>query len=189
MVNIYLLENFNNYYNREIKYYDTIEEYTDAAAVAYVRTEQAFKLNDGISASYIWNLPADETCSFVDYLVVVKDNEIATRWFVIEQHKTRDSQYSLTLRRDLIADFLEPFKKSTIYLEKGYINSPSNYLIYNQEQFSANQIKQEEYVLKDELGLKWIVGYWQKNAIGPTTKTYTSHQNDLLTPDYVISAS
>lgn len=189
MVNIYLLENFNNYYNREIKHYETIEEYTDKAAVAYLRTEQAFKLNDGISATYIWNLPEGETCSFVDYLVVVQDNEIATRWFVLEQHKTRDGQYSLILRRDLIADFLEPFKNSTIYLEKGYINSPSNYLIYNQEQFSANQIKKEEYVLRDELGLKWIVGYWNKGAIGTTTKTYTSHQNDLLSPDYIISAA
>jgi hypothetical protein len=199
MVNIYLLENFNNYYNREIKKPKSLNDYLEASNLYYVAQNQQFKLADGVNTTYIFNIPAGTPdCSFVDYLLAVNQSgEIETRWFVLEQHKTRENQYQLVLRRDLIADFLEPFKNATIYLEKGYITNPSNYLIYNQEQFTANQIKKREIPLKDTLGLKWIVGYVNKNSLGyvanedgtitQTTKEYRSYLNKAYTPDITVS--
>lgn len=199
MVNIYLLENFNNYYNREIKKPNSLNDYLEASNLYYVAQNQQFKLADGVNTTYILNLPeTSDDCSFVDYLLAVNQSgEIETRWFVLEQHKTREKQYQLVLRRDLIADFLEPFKNAAIYLEKGYITNPSNPLIYNQENFTANQIKQDEIEIKDPIGLKWIVGYVNKNSLGyvadkdgnttQTTREYTSYVNKAYTPDITVN--
>ena len=152
--------NYNNYYNRIIKKEDDLNDYLPYL-LDTIKTSINFNPNDGVSTTQIlnWN-----DASFPDYIVVAYDDEIISRWFVIEMSRTRTGQYSLTLKRDLIADHFEPIINAPCFIEKATLNQDDP-MIFNSEDMIFNQIKTSETLLKDKSGCVWIVGYYSKDYV------------------------
>lgn len=91
-------------------------------------------------------------------MIVDELGEIISRWFIIEFDRTRNGQYIATLRRDLMADYIERIKDAPVLVEKANLEM-GDPLIYNGESLEYNQIKKSEYLLKDKTNTPWIVGY------------------------------
>ena len=182
------LFNFNNYYNRQIKVHSKITDYpTELAIIEYIN----FNPNDGISTEQVLNY----TGPAPDYLIATDDNEIVSRWFVIQAQRTRAQQYKLTLYRDLVADHLEQIIDAPMFVEKATLTASSKF-IYNDENYAVNQIKKDETLLKDETGVPWIVGYLAKSEPGDPLSTefkmetpYDFEVADLSTEDIWIYRS
>lgn len=198
--NLYFLKSYNDYFNREIKYQSSVEDYTEAVESYTLIPNYNFYINDNVNASIkVLESPYDANSEGMEkgvwrhgtYLLVqdTQDPSDITRWFITEAKYIRQGQCLLTLRRDLVADFLTPLLKSTVYVEKGYIRnnttSIANYnpFAFSQEGFSANQIKKSETALKDKAGCKWVVGYLNKGAYTAETQVKT-YSNESLTPNY-----
>lgn len=93
-----------------------------------------------------------------DYVIITEGNTIISRWYVIESSRTRGGQYQIRLFRDLFADYYEQIMEAPAFIEKGYVSTHDN-AIFNAESMTFNQIKQDEYLLKDKSKSAWIVGY------------------------------
>lgn len=154
--------NYNNYYNRIIKKEETIEGYLPYL-LDRIMTNIAFNPSDGVTTNQIlnWN-----DVSMPDYIVVASGNEIVSRWFVIEMSRTRNGQYSLVLKRDLIVDHYQPIINAPCFIEKATLNQDDP-MIFNSEDMTFNQIKTSETLLKDKSGCGWIVGYYSKDYVDP----------------------
>lgn len=153
---LYLLA-FNNYYNRTIKRFETIEDYVDF--MVYTPLVCNFNPADGIDTEHVFNVPYVANTPTADYLIVAdEDNNIVSRWFIVNATRNRGGQYSLTLHRDLIADYYNEVLAAPTYIERA-IASISNPFIFNSEGLQFNQIKTKEVLLKDETGCGWYVGY------------------------------
>lgn len=150
--------NYNNYYNRIIKKFDTISEYSDYVIGSL--TDTNFNPNDGVEATHVinWNN------TIPNYMIAVyEDNEINSRWFVIECIRLRNGQYRLTLRRDVIADNYDSVIHAPCFIEKATL-SQDDPMIFNSENMSFNQIKTKEIQLTDRTKSPYIVGYVSRNA-------------------------
>ena len=152
-----LLLHYNNYFNRIIKKKDTIADYKAADADYKEALNINFNPGDGLNTSLVLGLgqngslfDGDEFDYLVAYEVVGNNNVINSRWFILEQDRTRAGQCELTLKRDVIADNYVDVLNSPIFLEKGFINDVNDPLLYNSESMNVNQIKQLEVPLKDE---------------------------------------
>lgn len=157
------LYKFNNYYNRISKYYATIDEYTANGTLLGVAGGINFVSNDGVSTTQIINYNKLES---PDYLIVAdENNNIVSRWFVMDTVRTRLYQYSLTLRRDLIADYREEVVNAPMFIEKASLPL-GNPFLFNKENMAFNQIKTSEHLLKDKSECAWIVGYVDKAFSG-----------------------
>lgn len=193
---------FNNYYNRKIKRYETLSEYLNNYVYYIDDAVRVINYNDGINVTITFNKEEEGNTIGYDYIVAINadtENTIESRWFILEERQTRQGQWILSLRRDLVADFYDKFIKSTVYVEKGWITSDTSFiqtmnpLVFNQEGFTANQIKKNETLLRDKLGCKWIVGYLNKgyNDSGEgaeITKSITTHLNTGVMPDYIFES-
>ena len=96
--------NFNNYYNRKYKVNDALEDY---GTPIYTETGSNvnFNPNDGVGTQYTAGRQNNPYSGEGDYLIYSEGNtDITSRWFIIEQERTRLGQYTLTLRRDVLAD-------------------------------------------------------------------------------------
>lgn len=162
--NLYLLK-FNNYFNRYVKRLSSISEYIAQASFTLPNT--SFNPADGIDTQHVVN-----TAVAADYVVVTdqSDSTIESRWFVIENSRNRAGQYTLTLHRDVIADYYDEIISSPCYIEKAtlQLNDP---FIFNPEGNGFNQIKTSETLLKDHYGVPWIIGYYNIGGDSPTTVT------------------
>lgn len=157
-MNLYLLQ-YNNYYNRITKKFETAAEYLPYLCDGVLSQNPInginFIPNDGIVAEQIINWDGANP----DYLLAVEeDGTINSRWFVIESVRTRSGQYQLSLYRDLFADYWDNITSAPMFLEKGYCSINDNF-IFNDEQITVNQIKQREIALKDATQCAWVVGY------------------------------
>lgn len=103
---------------------------------------------------------------------------IKFRWFVLESERTRNGQYRIALKRDVLADHLTQILNAPCFVEKGNIKDINDPLLYNNESMTYNQIKKEEYELKDNSGTAWIVGYMAKNR--PNSAVSVSTQVAIL---------
>ena len=146
-----LLLRYNNYFNRKVMKESTFTGYTYQADKWLKLVDINFKPMDSVNTTQIVNMDTDWT---PDYLVT----EDLTRWFVIECRLIRKGQYELTLRRDVLADFDYAYKSAPALIERGPLDVESPY-VYNKENFSFNQIKKSETLIKDPTGTAWIVGY------------------------------
>ena len=113
-----------------------------------------------------------------DYLIVYNDEKtILSRWFIIDMNRTRQGQYELTLKRDVLADFYGEVTTSPVYVEKGVLNDANDPLICNNEGLVVNQIKQkinpnnpdDEFFINDKSNCPWLVMYLQKGVLGNDT--------------------
>ena len=161
MINLYILQ-FNNYYNRTIRKYETIEEYR-RYVLEVIPNINNFDFGDGINTSHIFPYKGKAT---PDYALITEEDEsgneiIKSRWFVIESNFIRGNKFEIQLRRDLIADNLDDVLDAPCMVEKGFVNNPlSDYSIFNSEGQNYNQIKQDEIPLYDQTQCPWIVGYF-----------------------------
>lgn len=170
-MNILLLRGFNNYFNRIVKKYSTLADYRSNSS-SYLDLENInFNPNDGVATELIIgsanqqenNAPLDwESIGSPDYLVCYENDIIKSRWFVLECERTRNGQYRLSLKRDVIGDNYAEVLNSTCFIEKGYVGRDDS-AIYNKEDMTFNQIKEGEYLLMDETQTPWIVGYVAKD--------------------------
>ena len=155
------LLHYNNYYNRIVKKFDSINEYSDyiIQTIEYVEN---WNPNDGISANQI----VDNLVDVPDYLIVCDENQVInSRWFVIEAKRTRSFQFNLTLYRDVIADWQPQIMNAPMFIEKALCQIDDT-AIFNNENMTYNQIKTSEWLLKDNSNCPWIVGYVTKDFAG-----------------------
>lgn len=166
--NIYLLK-FNNYFNRYVKRLGSISEYIAQASFTLPNT--SFNPADGINTQHVVN-----TAVAADYVVVTdqSDSTIESRWFVIENSRNRAGQYTLTLHRDVIADYYDEIISSPCYIEKATLQ-PNDPFIFNPEGNGFNQIKTSETLLKDQFKIPWIVGYYSLGGNAPNEVTATTN--------------
>lgn len=160
-MNLYLYKNFNNYYNRMVKRYETTDGYEDY----YLCQEPNinFNPNDYMTTIQIVN---DKDACQADYAIIENENyDIDSRWFVIETKRKRANQWELTLRRDILADNWDQIKEAKAYIYKGQVDY-GNPLLWNSEGLQLNQIKQRELLLSGEIQNRtpWIVGYVAANV-------------------------
>lgn len=176
----YLLKNFNNYYNRQIKRYDTAEEYIAQGTLVHTCQTSNFNPRDGVTTQHIFNIQLYDT---PDYCIVCEEtnNTIVSRWFITESEYTSAGQYLVHLYRDVIAEEFEKIINAPCFIEKATISSGP--LLYNKENMSYNQVKQSEVLLKDSTQTSWIVGYLNKGVTpaNPITTNYTT------TPDLSVA--
>lgn len=159
-MNLYFL-NFNNYYNRIIKVKNSAQEYEPYLAGDPVYNVINFNFGDGLTTEYTLN--AFNFDQEPDYLVVFDDQyNINSRWFVIESNYLRNGQYTLLLKRDVVADNYEQAILSPCFIEKATVNQDDP-AIYNNENMGFNQILNSVSLLKDETNVPWVVGYVPRN--------------------------
>lgn len=167
---LYLMH-FNNYYNRQVKFYDSIDEYP-----GYLYIESGsnlnFNPNDGVNTTFVAGRAGNPYYGHADYCIITEPHPtisgvelIVSRWFIIEQKRNLKGQYTLQLRRDVLADYYNQVITAPTYIEKATLTS-DNPLIYNSENISVNRIKTEETLLKDYTGIAWIVGYLDRKYDG-----------------------
>ena len=164
---LHLLQ-YNNYYNRVIKFYDTLDEYKEYIIDGAEFPNINFMPNDGVSTEQIIEWDGAPP----DYLIVAdEDKNINSRWYVIEAVRLRHSQYKLSLYRDLMVDFYNDIISAPIFLEKAPL-SANNPLLFNQENMTFNQIRKEPTLLYDNSECPWVVGYIPRDSnIGEVVST------------------
>ena len=174
MINV-LLCSYNNYYNRIVKKLDTVTEYRAATAPLFIDLENInFNPADGVTTDLIvgkgtgaflsWETQGPNYCIVYD-----KTNDVETiksRWFIMDEDRTRNGQYKISLKRDVLADNIENLETSPIYVEKGIISDINSPLLCNNEGLTVNQIKQDEILLKDKTECPWLVMYLKKGVLG-----------------------
>lgn len=164
-MNLYILE-YNNYYNRTIKKEDSLADYLEYQ-LGNVIQGVSFNPGDGIATQQVVNLSEDQ---IGDYLLAVNENnEIDSRWFILDCRRERTGQYTLTLRRDLVADNYSNIINAPCFIEKATLDQDDP-MIYNSEDMTFNQIKTSETPLMDETGCPWIVGYIPKDSFSESTE-------------------
>lgn len=173
--NLYLLQ-FNNYYNRQLKKLSTLEEYLEYEVASIMDCN--IDIKDAINTKIIINYK--EELSTPNYLIL-EDKVLnkTTKWFVIECTMTRGLQYSLTIRRDVIADYFDTIIKSPCIIQKGYVDN-NNVLVFNQENQNYNKRKTKELLIKDNTGIGYVVGFIARDAAGSSSnKIYASYEGDI----------
>lgn len=183
-MNITILKNFNNYFNRIIKGYETLQEYIDNSDSYYNYQTLNFNPNDGVETSHVLNINVDWR---PDYFIVTRDTgQIESRWFVLEATRTRGKQFILKLKRDTITDFKTLINDCPIYVENAILKDSNDPAIYNKEDISLNQIKTSEYELRDSSRSSAIVIYFDKK-LGGTDITIKSSTKDFIEKDSLPS--
>lgn len=167
---IVILEAFNNYFNRKIKILNDVDSYINQ--YAYDGFEDInFNPNDDVSTEIIFNF--NKVNIDPDYLLVCEncadvsnDNPtIVSRWFVIESSRTRNGQYRLRLKRDVVADNFNALRTAPIFVQKAWLNDNDPF-IFNSEGMSFNQVKIGEKLLKDATQSAWLVAYIARGETG-----------------------
>lgn len=165
-MNLYFLI-YNNYYNRIVKRESTLNDYIDYLVGNPVLGVTNWNQRDGVSTEQVLNSWVYDT---PDYLVVTDDSgNIVSRWFVIESEYLRGQQYRVTLYRDVIVDNYDDILQAPCFIEKATPQSIRDPAIYNNEDMTFNQIKQNETLLWDETKCPWIVGYIPRDSFGTDT--------------------
>lgn len=168
MATLYLLR-YNNYYNRKVlgREYQ-LSDYLDKGELVTTIQQGNFNPGDGVNASAIVNYNDNDPPNYMVY--ANENNEIVSRWYVIDANRTRAGQYNLTLRRDVVVDYWGLIAVSPTFIEKAMLGAGSPF-IYNKENMSYNQIKTSEHTLRDFTNIPWIVGYvdrkWARDSEKP----------------------
>ena len=188
MAAIYILSGYQNYFNRQIKepkelvaaYPQNLVSYYDTGNVTQVIN---FNPADGVIAHHTVGRPENPYDGLGDYFLYTEDGvNVTSRWFIIESTRTRQGQYNVTLKRDVIADNYNKVLNADCFIQKATVNDDSA-LIYNQEAITTNQIKKAEYLLKDESKMAWIVGFVNREA---PAKTFVI--NSSVVPDIKVDS-
>lgn len=156
-----LMEKFNNYLNRFMKKFDTVQEYKDFCTansynfVHYTTKSVNFNKRDNITSSHVFNDNLKP-----NYLLWINETTgaIVSRWFVTRYTHTSGNQFNAELKKDVLADNYEAVLESPAFIEKGYVGD-TDIAIFNREDILVNQIKKGEALIKDVTTMAWIIGY------------------------------
>ena len=159
-MNIVLLKNYNNYFDRIIKQEKTLVDYLQAVEEYEIVENVNFYDMDGVNAEHVFNFKRNFVPNYM--LVIDEMNNILSKWFILEWQKIRGRQYKAILRGDVIANNFNTILKAPCFVEKATLRQ-NNPLIFNNESMTYNQIKVRENLLKDETGISWLVGYYSQN--------------------------
>lgn len=158
MFNTLYLLNYNNYYNRLVKRENILADYLNYSVATLPATN--FNPNDHVYTTHVCNF-SDELSP--DYAIITDfENNIISRWFVVESERLRGGQYRLSLYRDTIVDYYTDIIEAPCFIEKGIV-SDSDSAIFNAEDMSFNRIKTKETPIKDDTNVSWIVAYLARN--------------------------
>ena len=180
------LEKFNNYFNRKIIMFNSLEDYENASKDFFIPVDAEggmlpfdFNPNDNVMTEIIANgVPFTP-----DYLLILdSEGNINSRWFVMEEVRNRKGQWTYTLKRDVIADHIDSLYDAPIFVEKGMLQEDDPFIV-NSEGMSFNQIKKDETRLLDKSKSSWIVGYMAKNIGGSDVNVQVA--NESIKIDYV----
>ena len=186
-VNLCLLEKYNNYFNRKIIRYESLEDYQTASKASFIPVNSSsnplsfdFNPNDNVMTEIIVN----DVPFSPDYLLVLDptDLSIQSRWYVMEEVRNRNGQWTYSLRRDVVSDNLPELIKSPVFVQRGYLIESSPFIV-NDEGMRLNQIKKSETLLKDKSGCAWAVGYIARNTSDQTIQI--QNVADTVVPDSV----
>lgn len=165
---LYLYEN-HSYYNRKIVRYQYPWQYDeDLGPSSAVMSSVTFNPNNGITTTQIINYDIDSVYADGSYspsycLVCDTDGKIVSRWWITGHTRIRNGQFSLSLLRDVIADYFDEVMSAPSFVRKGYITTINDPAIYNNEDMAFNQIKQSETLIKDITNSAWYVGFLKRN--------------------------
>lgn len=188
MAAIYILSGYQNYFNRQIKepkelvaaYPQNLISYYDTGNVTQVIN---FNPSDGVITHHVVGRPENPYDGSGDYFLWTEDGvNVTSRWFIIESTRTRQGQYNLTLKRDVIADNYNEVLNADCFIQKATVDD-DNALIYNQEQITTNQIKTKETPLIDESKMAWLVGFLSRG-----TPAQTISINSTVVPDFKVNS-
>lgn len=179
--NLYIFK-YNNYFNRVIKKETYLASY---GTPHFTQLNVNFNPGDNVVTKHIIGTSTYDGKG--DYLIETdSENNIINRWFIIDTDYTRQGQWVLSLRRDLIADNYNEVCEAPIALEKGMVNY-NNPLVFNDEGFSCNQIKKSETLLTDtKNSFPYIVlymakGFTRKQSIPINISGYGSYDREIST--------
>ena len=175
---------YNNYFNRTVKREESLAAYLgeNNSNVRYSEANFNFNPADGANTAITVGRSENPANDYGDYLLVVENGEIASRWFILDEDRLRGKQYKLNLRRDIVVDYYEQVLASTAFIEKGLPNEDSA-LIFNSEGISLNQIKKGETPLIDDSRMAWICGFVDRE-----TEAKTFSINSSVVADYEMSS-
>lgn len=163
MAGIYFY-NYNNYYNRRLKREETLEAY--GTPLYYETQNLNFNPADGVNTVYVAGRQNNPYSGTGNYVVYSADNiAISSRWFIIEQTRNLQGQYTIQLRRDVVADYYNNILVSPAFIEKAILKDTDPF-IYNDELMTVNQIKTYTKDIKDRSNCAWIVGYLDRKYAG-----------------------
>lgn len=187
MTRLHLLKNFNNYYNRQLKIRETVNDYiTDTSIFIKTINNVNFNIQDGlftkIIINYVEDLSTPNYCLVESGYTDDDNNWVSTgftRWFVIECKQERGLQYAISVKRDVLAEHYETIKLSECIIKKGYVDD-SSILVFNQEEQQYNKKKTKELLIKDKTNQGYVVGFIASNTAGDAgNKIYTSYKGAL----------
>lgn len=187
--------NTHSYSNRRIVAFDTLLDYTiyfGQLGKSFYNID--FKMNDGITSNQILNLDSTSDPDYAhgltsaNYLIVSEQGEVVSRWWVVESKLTRFGQVSLSLLRDVVADNIDKILEAPAFIEKGWISSPNDPGIFNNESLTFNQIKQLEQPLIDKSNSAWYVAYLSKD-FGKDKETGEYQEQTITISKQVVSTS
>lgn len=175
---------YNNYFNRTVKREESLAAYLGAnnSNVRYSEANFNFNPADGANTAITVGRSEKPANDYGDYLLVVENGEIVSRWFILDEDRLRGKQYKLNLRRDIVADYYEQVLNSTAFIEKGLPKYDST-LIFNSEGIPFNQIKKGETPLIDESKMAWICGFVDRE-----TEAKTISINSTVVPDIKVDS-
>lgn len=176
---------WNNYYNRTVKSI-TLETAMSSSVNIYTLYNTNFNPGDEIITTHVFGSNAIPYNGTGDYLVAVENNEIISKWFILECARIRGGQWQLTLRRDLISDFFANVITSPCFIEKATL-SANDPFIFNNENMTFNQIKTSETFLMDRTKCPWIVGYYDRTLEQPINITRETFEEEIY--DMAVSSS
>lgn len=178
-MNLYIYK-YNNYYNRIVKFEDSLADYGEPVHI--LQDCKDFTPGDGVNTVHIFGSHLVNYNGSGDYLIVTdENNNILSRWFIIDTNFSRQGQWNITMHRDLVVDYYERIINAPCFIEKATL-SVDDPLIFNKENMIVNQIKTSETLLKDQSGCAWLVGYYANDATGIKG---TVKQNSLTDVPYV----
>lgn len=195
MKQVILLYRFNPYHNRRIIKYNTVAEYTgnpnnepdhiSAGSYLSCANPKNFAYRDGVDT--IMTVTLDNMLDTPDYALIIEqtNSTIESRWFVMDSDLQSGKTTSLTLHRDMIADYYDDVLTAPCFIEKATLN-PSDPFIFNQEDISVNKIKKDETLIQDKSKCAWVVGYLAPDT---TVTTITSVEAQDVAAVYADAAS
>ena len=183
-MDLYLL-NYNNYYNRIIKREENLSDYLPYLLGDPIVNIINWTPGNGLTTSQIINQWQYEQPNYV--IAVDENGNINSRWWVIDAQYVRLTQYALTLRRDVVADYKQLILNAPIFVEKATLSAGDYPLILNREDMSFNQIKTRETPLYDKTGCPWIVGYIPKDSFQEATTINATVNLSEDSVDYTLN--
>lgn len=144
-----------------------------------------FNPNDGVDTIIVLNEDLEQYGPRYrkSYLRVFDDSDekYEGSWYIMDTKRLRKKQYQLTLRRDVLTDYIDEIKEAPVFCEKGMV-SFDDPAIFNNENMTYNQIKTKEIMLKDQSQCPWICIY----AMRKTGDSITTFDLDFI-PDSPIA--